>query len=131
MKAYLFIEGETKIPTEGDWAIDVDGIIFQADMHEREEFLVLNRHEIEIPERAITFIAFPSECPINCCVKGAAFPIPRPKKKVKKWQWLCKQRHDGRYYATDPMTQGEFDDWVKCAVEVIARIDESEIEVEE
>lgn len=100
MKAYLFIETESKIPTEGDWFLDESGEIYQADMYETEPSMNLKRHEIPIPEGAKRMLYdFELNIPIGSQPRYTSteeIPLPRPKKKVKKTVYLSVRYYDGR-----------------------------------
>ncbi|MEN6320693.1 MAG: hypothetical protein ABFD82_18295 [Syntrophaceae bacterium] len=132
MKAYLFIEtGEVRAHENGEWGMDGAGWISSGHKQNICNGTILTRHEIEINPRAneIHVTQHRGEMELKKEISRRIFDIPRP--KVKKWQWLCKERATGKYYMTDPITQKDFDDWDKCMVEIIYRIDETEIEVEE
>ena len=93
MKAYLFIEtGEVRDPKDGELFMTPSGGILRCkgDFGKRS---ILTRHEIEIPEglEGVSISGWGLDC--GQCKKQvpclANIPIPRPKKKVKKWKWLA------------------------------------------
>ncbi len=134
MKAYLFIEtGEVRNPNNAEWfmantehPLQSEGIIY-GDRN------ILTRHEIEIPEGAIGMI------PLWQFTDGEEVghknwvPIPRPKKKVKKWQWLFRTDIDEikltscRYRSEKDV----FDTLGRHCVSILFPVMETEIEVEE
>ena len=82
MRAYLFIEKEVKIPTEGDWFMTPDGEMYQAGLYETELHPIFTRHEIKVPEGTENLVLSPVLYGKH--LGNMSIPIPRPKKKVKK-----------------------------------------------
>ena len=133
MKAYLFIEGETRLAKQGEWYMTSRGEIYYVEgSTTRGERNVLTRHEIEIPEKftEIKIIAG-SLCDLNAVVR--IFPIPRPK-KVKKWFWLVEDKsycNAGYYNANGVLRTEEEIKQTFPNAKWYHRIDETMIEVPE
>jgi hypothetical protein len=85
MKAYLFIEGETRQAKKGEWYMTSRGEIYYVEgtvtCGERN---VLTRHEIEIPDGAHTMTVQTR----GACNTLPAMHIPIPRPKVRRWQWV-------------------------------------------
>jgi hypothetical protein len=84
MKAYIeFIGNEDRRPKTGERFEDENGSIVVACYDHEEIRRMVTRHEIEIPKKftEVKIIAG-SLCDLDAVVR--IFPIPRPKKKVKK-----------------------------------------------
>ena len=131
MKAYLFIEtGEVRNPNSTEWFMSNTGNPMQGGGCFYGDRNILTRHEIEIPEKftEIKIIAG-SLCDLNAVVR--IFPIPHPKKKVKKCQYITiNSDHCGR-------KRGEVTGWLtnkeamERGLEPEDRIYQTEIEVKE
>lgn len=89
MKAYLFIEtGEIRPVKQEEWYLSDSTIRRAFNNNITIKDVILSRHVIDIPDGKTTFVAFPSDAPMGTFIPGTAVPIPRPKKKVKKWRWV-------------------------------------------
>ena len=127
-RAYLFIETGEVRKAHNEWRLE-DGDCLHS-IHTDMDYPILARHEIEIPEKftEIKIIAG-SLCDLNAVVR--IFPIPHPKKKVKKCQYITiGTDHCGR-------KRGEVTGWLtnkeamERGLEPEDRIYQTEIEVEE
>lgn len=93
-RAYLFIEtGEVRPPKLGDIFLHDGENPTVADMnYYAMQSLILTRHEIEIPDKATRLTVIPERFIEGGCYGHSydptRIPIPRPKKKVKKWRWV-------------------------------------------
>ena len=131
MKAYIeFIGNEDRRPKTGERFEDENGSIVVACYDHEEIRRMVTRHEIEIPKKftEVKIIAG-SLCDLDAVVR--IFPIPRPKKKVKKCQYVTfNTDHCGRKRAevTGWLTEIEA---MARALEPEDRIYQTEIEVEE
>ena len=130
MKAYLFIEGETRQAKKGEWYITSRGEIYYVEGRVTcGERNVLTRREIEVPEGAY-------ECHGHFHnhqgrTNSFCIPIYHPKKKVKKCQYVTiGTDHCGR-------KRGEVTGWLtnkeamERGLEPEDRIYQTEIEVDE
>ncbi|MEN6321702.1 MAG: hypothetical protein ABFD82_23510 [Syntrophaceae bacterium] len=133
MKAYLFIEtGEVREPQTGEWGIDDDGwIVPWNDDSADEKETILTRHEIEINPLADILTVSQGNKGVPLCIEWKEIPIPRPKKKVKKCQYIT-INHDSL-----GIKRGEVTGWLtekeakKRGLEPEDRIYQTEIEAEE
>lgn len=134
MKGYLFIEtGEVRRPENEEWAIATSGNIclYQYGADKGAKNVILTRQEIEIPE-GTNHVNIAS---VGCRGETKGFetiPIPRPNKKVKKWQWLY--RIQAEYKLTNPLpVSWDAEEVANHAPYLvpIRPIPETEIEVEE
>ena len=138
MKAYIeFIGNEDRRPKTGERFEDENGSIVVACYDHEEIRRMVTRHEIEIPDGATLFQYQTNEGHLyhfyreeGICSYGH-FPIPRPKKKVKKCQYITiGTDHCGR-------KRGEVTGWLtnkeamERGLEPEDRIYQTEIEVEE
>jgi hypothetical protein len=133
-RAYLFIEtGEVRTPKENEWGISDTGNIceFASDNPYMDDAAtILTRHEIEIPEGAEKYyfqVYDGNGRPLLPCDEP---PLPRPKKKVKVYQWLYKLANGNfriteGHYANDLQAKQE----THCG-EPIRPVFETEKEVE-
>ena len=131
MKAYLFIEtGEVRQPRHGECFMNMMGNCIQHGDSD-EDRVILTRHEIEIPNDAIDLIVEPwgqKGCISLMCYSAS---IPRPKKKVKKCQYVTINSDNlGRKRAevTGWLTEKEA---LARGLEPEDRVYQTEIEVEE
>jgi hypothetical protein len=135
MKAYLFIEtGEVRVAKGGEWAMTNEGPhkgeIYQAESDCTEKDNILTRHEIEIPDYVDAMNYGFSNSQFTG-IRTGSVPIPRPKKKVKKWLWAVGVE-DGDVFFTYQIHRTE--DEIKRAYKNgmwYHRIDKTEIEVDE
>ena len=81
-------------------------------------------HEIEIPEGTTLF-----QYQTNKGDLYGHFPIPRPKKKVKKWRWVL--RHPYISNTIFVSSAAYSDDEIAKIDNAVRKIDETMIEVEE
>jgi len=132
-RAYLFIEtGEVRCPEEGEWGLDFEGDVICAP-HSTGDFHILTRHEIEINPLADILTVSQGNKGVPLCIEWKEIPIPRPKKKVKKWQWLFRTDIDEikltscRYRSEKDV----FDALGRHCVSILFPVMETEIEVEE
>ena len=97
--------------------------------------MILKAHEVEVPDWHECWIAHKAR-EYDSTMRWREIPLPRPKKKVKKWQWVLKNIMSTRtnstyfvslkHYAT---SQDAVEDHFN--VHAVLRINETEIEVEE
>ena len=112
MRAYLFIEKEVKIPTEGDWFMTPDGDMYQAGLYETELHPIFTRHEIKVPEGTENLVLSPVLYGKH--LGNMSIPIPRPKKKVKKYIWETTIEHDKKavvWRTLVPLSEEEMRKW--------------------
>lgn len=139
MKAYLFIEtGEVRTPKTGEWYYDNTRQIFQS----RRDFQlvaapILTPHEIEIPDGATLFQYQTNKGELyhfyreeGICSYGH-FPIPRPKRKVKKWRWVYQDASTGEVCITSEYHKIGGGLGNNVHAKWCRQIPETEIEVEE
>jgi len=87
-------------------------------------------HEIGIPGGAVTF-RYVTLCENQMDNIGQSIPIPRPKKKVKKWHWVVGEKGCGgvlanAFHRTEERIKADYP-----GVGWYHRIDETMIEVDE
>lgn len=136
MKLYVFQEtGEFRVAGDGEWYQDSDGDFMQADgpTYTRRKIVVMT--EMNFPNSTSRIQITPYEglpTPWPMPAYTTILSIVRPKRKVKKWQWLFKYQFapDNRltknYYATE-------EDVLKVLpyVTALKKLEESEIEEDE
>ena len=125
-RAYLFIETGEVRKAHNEWRLE-DGDCLHS-IHTGMDYPILTRHEIEIPDDATILHCWPGDVRSSEILH---FPIPRPKKKVKKCQYVTfNTDHCGRKRAevTGWLTEIEA---MARALEPEDRIYQTEIEVEE
>lgn len=121
MKAYLVFDSQL---ASGNFSL-LDIVL---------KLVSVGAHEIEIPDGAthITVSAgreWAPTYPPNTYI----FELPRPRKMVKKWRWLIRNKQTGIY----ELSYGSYATATECgyplggAWEVIRKVDETEIEVPE
>ena len=94
MKAYIeFIGNEVRQPQKGERFEDKNGSIVVACYDHEEIRRMVTRHEIEIPDDATILHCWPGDVRSSEILH---FPIPRPKKKVKKTVYLHVQKERGK-----------------------------------
>lgn len=133
MKAYLFIEtGEVRPPKDGEYYVLGKNMVIHSGQNYSPDSPILTRHEIEVPEGA-TFFQYQ--------IGGNGFswsngtmgyiPIPRPKKKVKKWRWYMDDwAHPGGVHVSPSHHTEEDAKRIYEAHKFLCKIPETEIEVE-
>lgn len=124
-KAYLFVEtGETRKAKDGEYVLfdEKDGDIYRATDF-TSEYPILTRHEIEIPEGA-NMMTIQTRGTCNT-PPALHFPIPRPKKMVKKWQWRC----GNLWFTKEHFTEKQIK--ARSNIPGLSKVKGSEIEVEE
>jgi len=130
MKAYIeFIGNEDRRPKTGERFEDENGSIVVACYDHEEIRRIVIRHEIEIPGHLSEIGIFPTKMGYSSPM--VVIPIPHPKKKVKKCQYVTiGTDHCGR-------KRGEVTGWLtnkeamERGLEPEDRIYQTEIEVEE
>ncbi|MDD5722665.1 MAG: hypothetical protein PHY29_02870 [Syntrophales bacterium] len=135
-KAYLFIPtGEVRKPNSGEAVLQTgpDGTIciVTAVNCSFDRWPVGVLYEVHIPPDADECALYFSK---NRSTIGASgtFPIPRPKKKVKKWQWLVKWYESGNINVLpDLWTKDGLMRALGDSVEIICPIEETMIEVDQ
>jgi hypothetical protein len=95
MKAYLFIEGETRQAKKGEWYITSRGEIYYVEGSTTcGERNILTRREIEVPEG--TYECHGHFHNHQGRTDSFCIPIYHPKKKVKKTVYLYVQNFGGK-----------------------------------
>lgn len=127
MKAYLELIGETRLPKKGELYLASMGQIFTAGHdYQNDRYPMVTRHEIEIPDYVDAMNYGFSNSQFTG-IRTGSIPIPRPKKKAKKWKYafvvaneiVCQTQHLSE------------DEVARMTCYGPKRIDETEIEVEE
>jgi hypothetical protein len=132
MKITVFVPtGEVRTSKPDEWIFDNCTLPYfqQAPPGVDSKWPIFTRHEIEAPDDANTLtIQSRGSCQTPPAIH---IPIPQPKKKVKKWQWIV--------ITIDPLDRprAEITRWMSCQ-EAISygyqfedRIEKTRIEVEE
>jgi hypothetical protein len=128
MKITVIVPTDFRVPRNREYYLGKDGVwMYQIMGYETREQTIGIAHEIEVPEGS-EFIKLDwlKEW------KGgtiATIPLPRPKKKVKKWQWALPCRVGNGCFNTCHMTEN---DMKRTYIPIwYHKIDETEIEVDE
>lgn len=135
MKAYLFIEtGEVRQVKNGEYYL-ADGDVMRRDLSYPTDgaYTIVTRHEIPIPEGAENFNwDFDHKVFRNSQFNKdwGNIPIPRPKKKVKKWRCVLSNPFidDGGIFIS---SKAYSDDEISKLGNIVQKINSTEIEVEE
>lgn len=134
MKIIVFVPtGEVRSAKQGEWAGSDDGGVWRAlrDMDRYHE-PILTHHEIEVPDAAESFkYYFYCGEPQHGYTRTCEIPIPRPKKKVKKWQWVAVDETRNPYVSIGFYTKDEFIAQYKICNGWYHPVEETMIEVEE
>ena len=132
----LVPELKKRPPKKGEWYVpecwDLKGAdCLQAGTDFETPRVCVSRHEIEVPDWATEMMTF--FCGEHKESTAKMIPIPLPKKRVKKWQWLYKSTREIAYWN---ITSNHFatKESAECVMEkgfsVICPIEETMIEVE-
>jgi hypothetical protein len=128
MKITIIIPtGETRAPGKGEYAFDNNRWIGATD-YWYGAYPIGIAHEIEVPDTAHA-LSLHGQRSVADYFYIKDIPLPRPKKKVKKWQWALPCRVGDGCFNTFHMTE---DEMKKTFIPIwYHKIDETEIEVEE
>jgi len=123
MKAFIEFIGETRYPKAGDLIMRQSGAIARVSVnHTYVVFPIVTRHEIDIPDGA-NILTVQTRGTCNT-LPAIHIPIPRPKKKVKKW--IYEFNHRGiAWRSTVHLSEAEYDAQYMSGHKVL----ETEIEV--
>lgn len=95
MIGYLFLPtGETRQPNKGEWWTYSDGQMLYGPSSFDHAIYV--RHEIDVPSGVDSLRYGFSNTNGPAVVRVGACPIPKPKRKVKKWKWVYEMSTGGR-----------------------------------
>jgi hypothetical protein len=122
--------GETRAPGKGEYAFDNNRWIGATD-YWYGAYPIGIAHEIEVPDTAHA-LSLHGQRSVADYFYIKDIPLPRPKKKVKKWRWVIKEHPENIYLVSIGLyTEKEIYNAYEEGYMVIDKIAETEIEVEE